>query len=69
MPKSLLTRADVEKRVGLRKSTLYARIADGSFPKPIRIGTKAVRWPSNEIDAWIDAQIASCPRAGESKAA
>lgn len=28
-------------------------MADGDFPKPIKITAKAVAWPSNEIDNWI----------------
>lgn len=30
------------------------------FPKPVRIGIK-VLWPENEIDDWIDTQLAKRP--------
>ena len=32
-------------------------MADGDFPKPIKITAKAVAWPSNEIDNWILSRI------------
>ena len=54
----LLTRAEVERRVGLRRSSLYREMRQGRFPLPVRIGPRAVRWPSTEIEAWI----ASRPR-------
>jgi prophage regulatory protein len=54
---SILRRRQVEARVGLRRSAIYAAIAAGSFPKPIAIGVRAVGWLSADIDAWIDARI------------
>ena len=59
----LLTRREVEARAGLSRSSLYRLMRQGMFPEPIRVGVRAVRWPSSEIDAWL----ASRPRAtGES---
>ena len=59
----LLTRAEVEVRAGLSRSSLYRLMRQGLFPEPIRVGIRAVRWPSSEVDAWL----ASRPRAtGES---
>ena len=49
----------VKARVGLSRSTLYQRIADGLFPAPIRLGPRAVGWLEADIEAWIAAQIAS----------
>jgi prophage regulatory protein len=55
---SILRRRQVEKRIGLTRSPLYARIKDGTFPKPIRLGNgRAVGWVEAEIDAWLDEQI------------
>lgn len=48
----LLRRKEVEAQTGLSRSTIYARMADGSFPRPRRIGPKAVRWPSEAIERW-----------------
>ncbi|MEM1151831.1 MAG: AlpA family transcriptional regulator [Pseudomonadota bacterium] len=57
MTEQLLRRPEVEKLTGLPRSTLYERIADGSFPKQIKIGRRGVRWRSSEVDAWIQRQI------------
>ena len=55
---SILRRRQVEKRVGLTRSPLYARIKAGTFPKPIRLGnSRAVGWLEHEIDAWLTAQV------------
>ena len=43
----------VVELVGLSKSTLYARIRDGSFPKPIQIGAQTVVFLESEIFDWM----------------
>lgn len=57
-PQRLLRLPEVLSRVALSKSTLYARIRDGSFPKPVHLGTLSA-WVEAEVDVWIDAKIAS----------
>ena len=47
--------------VGFGKSTLYKMISAGLFPRPVRIGLRAVRWRRSEILAWLE----SLPRATE----
>ena len=62
----LLRREEVENRVGLKRSSIYREMRAGRFPLPLKIGPRAVRWPSSEIEAWL----ASRPRAtGEARAA
>lgn len=56
----ILRRKQVESRTGLSRSTIYARIAEGSFPRPIDLGGgRAVGWVESEIDAWLQARIES----------
>ena len=55
---SILRRRQVEKRVGLTRSPLYARVKAGTLPKPIRLGNgRAVGWIETEIDAWLAEQV------------
>ncbi|MBK6744292.1 MAG: AlpA family transcriptional regulator [Hydrogenophilales bacterium] len=55
---SILRRRQVEQRVGLTRSPIYARIKAGTFPKPISLGGgKAVGWLEGEIEAWLAAQV------------
>jgi prophage regulatory protein len=49
----VLRRRQVEARTGLGRSSIYALIADGQFPAPIRLSTNTVGWLEHEIDAWI----------------
>lgn len=45
---------DVLRRVGISRSTLYARIQQGTFPKPIPLGNShVVGFLASEIDEWI----------------
>lgn len=48
----------VLQRTGLSRSTVYWRISEGTFPKPINLGVKIVAWVEAEIDEWIEKQIA-----------
>lgn len=54
MSQRILRRPEVESFTGLSRSTIYAMIADGSFPKPVRLGKRAVGWPETAISEWID---------------
>lgn len=50
----------VKNRTGLSRSTIYLRIAEGDFPKPIPLGGRAVGWLEAEVNEWIEKQIAAC---------
>ena len=54
---SILRRKQVEKRTGLSRSTIYLRIQEGTFPRPINLGVRAVGWLENEIEAWLAARL------------
>lgn len=56
-PQSILRRDAVERLTGLPKSTLYAKVADGTFPKPIKLGARAVGWLEQDIAAWQQSRI------------
>ena len=44
--------------VGLGKSSIYRKVQEGTFPKPIKLGSaRASGWLSNEVYDWIDDQI------------
>jgi prophage regulatory protein len=49
----VLRRRQVEARTGLGRSSIYALIADGQFPAPIRLSANTVGWLEHEIDGWI----------------
>ena len=50
---SILRRKEVEARIGLSRSSIYAAMAQGQFPRPLRLGRRAVGWRQSEIDDWL----------------
>ena len=59
MPNTIYRLPDVKARTGLSRSTLYAMMAEGRFPKPIKLGERAVGWSEAEVSDWIEARIAN----------
>lgn len=53
----LVRLAEVCHTVGLSRSTIYKRVADGSFPAPVRVSLRSVRWRDSELSAWIDSHV------------
>lgn len=58
MSKTLLRLPAVMARSGYSRSTIYLRIAQGLWPRPVSLGPRAVAWPSDEVDALNAARIA-----------
>lgn len=42
---------------GLGRSTIYKYISEGSFPKSVPLGDRAVGWVESEVHDWILARI------------
>ncbi len=57
-PIRILRLPEVVARTGLSRSTIYLRLEQGRFPRPIALGGRAVGWIESEIDAWIRERIA-----------
>ena len=53
---SLLRLCDVQARCGLARSTIYRLMRDELFPKPIKVGFRAVRWREREITEWVESR-------------
>jgi len=49
----IFRRKDLEERLKLSRSSIYAMMAEGEFPKPIRLGRRAVGWLSDDIEKWL----------------
>jgi prophage regulatory protein len=58
----LLRLKEVETRVGLRRSAIYAAIQRGTFPPGVKISARASAWASSAIDAWIADRIRAAGR-------
>jgi prophage regulatory protein len=63
----ILRRRQVEAITGWARSTIYQGVAEGRFPRPIRLGGRSVGWLADEVEQWIQARIAES-RPGGTKA-
>ena len=50
----ILRRNELEKATGLGRSTIYAKVAAGEFPSPMKLGRRAVGWRSVDIEKWLE---------------
>lgn len=57
MTERLVRRPEVEKMVGLKRSAIYEKMSKGDFPKPVRIGKRAVAWRLSEIMKWMNERL------------
>ncbi len=53
---TILRRPAVELMTGLSRSTIYQQIADKDFPKPLKLGKRAVGWRESDIVQWLDSR-------------
>lgn len=53
MTQKHLRRRAVEEITGLSRSTIYAMMSRGLFPRPVKLTGKAVGWPESSIAAWL----------------
>ena len=57
MAQSILRLQAVKELTGLSRSTIYLRMKEGSFPKQVSLGARAVGWPDDRIQGWIQSRI------------
>jgi prophage regulatory protein len=55
---TILRRKQVQAHTGYSRSTIYLRIAQGLWTKPISLGSRAVGWPAREVATLNAARIA-----------
>ncbi|NUJ81451.1 AlpA family transcriptional regulator [Methylocystis sp. FS] len=52
-PDRIIRLRTVLARSGLSRSTIYRKIAEGTFPAQIKISANGAGWHESEIDRWI----------------
>ncbi|MER8734170.1 AlpA family phage regulatory protein [Mesorhizobium sp. M1227] len=65
-PDRIIRLKTVLVRTGLSRSTIYRKIADGTFPAQIRISVNGAGWRESDINRWITDPIRWRPK-NESK--
>ncbi len=48
---------EVLARTGLSRSTIYVRLEQGRFPRPVSLGARAVGWIESEVEEWMRQRI------------
>ena len=48
----LLRLPSVVLLTGLSRSTIYQMISEHRFPRPVRLGTRAVAWRRSDLEQW-----------------
>lgn len=65
-PLTIIRRGQVERRTGLSRSSIYAKLRpnpkrpsdyDPTFPRPVSVGARAVGWIEEEVDLWLSRQV------------
>lgn len=44
---------------GLSRSTIYAMMKNGTFPKSLSLGARAIGWLESDIQAWVDSRVSA----------
>jgi len=47
---------ELVQKTKISRATVYAMIARNEFPRPVRLGRRAVGWRAEDIEAWIAAR-------------
>ncbi|HAS21597.1 MAG TPA: transcriptional regulator [Idiomarina loihiensis] len=55
---TLIKIKDVMKATSLARPTIYKYIKNGTFPRPVSLGGRAVAWVREEIEDWIEQRVA-----------
>ena len=57
MAHTILRLPKVKGQTGLSRSTIYLRVSEGTFPRPVSLGAHAVGWLEAEIQEWLQRRI------------
>ena len=52
--KKIVRFKELRKIIPLSRTSIYRKVKDGVFPKPIKLGTLAIGWLESDINEWIE---------------
>ncbi|MEI8717361.1 helix-turn-helix transcriptional regulator [Mesorhizobium sp. ISC11] len=58
----IIRRRTVLARTGLSRSTMYRKIAEGTFPAQIKISVNGAGWRESDINRWVEDPVSWRPR-------
>lgn len=60
----IMKRPEVEAITGFSRSSIYAGIENGTFPKPIKLSERSVGWLEHEVQAWLKSRVTASRSGG-----
>ena len=57
MQEKILRLPAVAEKAGISRSAIYLGIANGDFPRPIKLSKRSVGWTESSINIWIEQRI------------
>lgn len=60
-PSRLIRAAEVYDRTALSRASIWRRVREGAFPKPVTLGYNRIAWVEADIDEWIEDQRTNPP--------
>ena len=55
----IVRRPEVQAMTGLSRSSIYAKMAIGAFPKTINLRTRSVGWLEHEVQEWLKNRVSA----------
>ena len=49
--------AQLKQRLSVSRSSIWAWVKEGSFPKPIKLGRNCTAWQAQDINDWVEEKI------------
>lgn len=62
MPIFFVRLPELLEQLAVGKTTLYARIKQGTFPPPVKFGERVSAWPEHEVDTVVIAYMRSATK-------
>ena len=48
--------SQLTKLIPISKASVWRKVKEGSFPKPVKLGERITAWHMNDIEAWLAAR-------------
>lgn len=55
----ILRLREVMRLTGMGRSSIYAAIGRGQFPRQVQLSRRCVGWRAREIDAWLRSRVSA----------
>lgn len=49
--------SQLKKQLSVSRSSIWAWVKEGSFPKPIKLGKNCTAWNADDVHAWVQSRI------------